>query len=107
MPHRTERKYKPMHNPEYKPSMLQELRYPEMRRSPAWYKYQYYKPADGRADEFGFVHFESKKEFDAYKRAEREFKHGQVKAPSRLEWFLLGMAWAGLIATLIWAYFRG
>ena len=36
--------------------------------SNAWYKYQYYQPCDKRSDDFGFVHFESKKEFDRYKK---------------------------------------
>lgn len=81
-----------------KPSMLHELRYGgaglgiarmDKTHSDAWYKYQYYKPTDGKADVFGFVHFESKKEFNAYKKAEREYKRGEVKAPSTLSWILL------------------
>jgi len=89
-----------------KPSMIQTLRYGEPQpavetHTDAWYKYQYYQPTDGRADDFGFVHFESKKEFDAYKRAEREYKRGEVEAPSKLQWFLLFVLGLLVGATMI------
>jgi hypothetical protein len=44
----------------YKLSMLQQL------RTHAWYKYQYYNPEDKYSDDFGFVHFSSKKSLDDY-----------------------------------------